>query len=229
MAIATTKLSVLALYYKIFAKPLFRTVVLYTIIFVCAWLVAMEVTLGLGCRPIQGWWGEIAPAECVNKVAFTYFTNITNLVTDIWIFSLPIPILLSLQMQKNRRISLMFLFSFGLATCAISAARLQFVVGVGSDDFTCKTSTCLAEHFLAPVTDSILLRRDQRLTWYLVSMGAVRRDSLRQSAHRIPSHAGHCPYRHRLHGSITEPKRKHSTLQEALQRRIWTRLGANSQ
>lgn len=99
----------------------------------------MEVVLGLGCRPIKAWWGDFdEPYSCVNKVYFTYFTNIMNLTLDIWIFSMPIPIILTLQVTKDRRISLLFLFSVGLATCAISAARLTFVFGVGTADFTCK-------------------------------------------------------------------------------------------
>lgn len=100
----------------------------------------MEVVLGLGCRPVQGWWDATvaATAQCVDKVAFTYSTNITNLLTDIWIFIMPIPIILKLQASRNKKIGLCFLFSVGLGTCALSAARLSVIVSVGSDDITCK-------------------------------------------------------------------------------------------
>lgn len=97
----------------------------------------MEVVLGFSCRPIQAFWGD-SEGTCINLVAFTYFTNITNLVTDLWIFALPIPIILRLQTSRDKRIGLCFLFSVGLGTCAISAARLSFVFGVGSVDYTCK-------------------------------------------------------------------------------------------
>lgn len=46
------------------------------------WLVTMEVVLGLECRPIQAWWGA-AEGSCLNQVAFGYFTNITNLTSDV--------------------------------------------------------------------------------------------------------------------------------------------------
>ncbi|KAI4867955.1 hypothetical protein F4820DRAFT_170150 [Hypoxylon rubiginosum] len=138
VAIASTKLSVLALYYRIFAADKFRIVVLVTAGFVTAWLVAMEIILGLGCRPVQGWWNATVArtATCVDKVAFTYSTNITNLITDIWIFLMPIPIILGLQASRDKKISLCFLFSVGLGTCAISAARISFVFSVGTDDIT---------------------------------------------------------------------------------------------
>ncbi|KAI1503837.1 hypothetical protein F5X99DRAFT_373588 [Biscogniauxia marginata] len=135
VAIVSTKLSILALYYRIFVTCIFRRVVLATAVFVTLWLMAMELLMGFGCRPVQTWW-DAAEGTCIDKVAFTYFTNITNLVTDLWIFTMPIPVILRLQVQMDKRLSLCCLFSLGLGTCAISAARLSFVVSVASDDIT---------------------------------------------------------------------------------------------
>ena len=118
MAIASTKLSILALYWRIFATVRFRAAVAVTAAVVFCWLVAIEVALGLGCRPIQGWW-DAAAAEagsCVDKVAFTYATNSINLATDFWIFAMPLPVILGLQASMDRRIGLCFLFSVGLGT-----------------------------------------------------------------------------------------------------------------
>ncbi|KAL2866652.1 putative integral membrane protein PTH11-like [Aspergillus lucknowensis] len=152
-AIASTKLSVLALYYRVFPKATFRRVVILTAVFVILWLMTMELVLGFQCRPIQKFWDPDVAGECFNLVAFSYFTNITNLVTDLWIFVLPLPIILRLHLPRNRKIGLSFLFSVGLAyvplfrrvqnsgangdrTCAVSAARLTVVVSQGSSDFT---------------------------------------------------------------------------------------------
>ncbi|GFP59284.1 hypothetical protein TASIC1_0012028700 [Trichoderma asperellum] len=135
IAIGFTKLSVLTLYYRIFITRTFRTLVVSTACFVCAWIIVMEVVLGFGCQPIQAWWGETR-GKCINKEAFTYFTNVTNMVTDLWIFSMPIPVILGLHAAKERRVILCFMFGIGAATCAISAARLSFVFGVASTDFT---------------------------------------------------------------------------------------------
>ncbi|KAI6084839.1 hypothetical protein F4821DRAFT_165286 [Hypoxylon rubiginosum] len=138
VAIASVKLSVLALYYRIFAAYKFRIIIIITAVVVVSWLLAMEILLGLGCRPVQGWWDATvaATATCVDKVAFTYSTNITNLLTDIWIFLMPIPIILGLQASRDKKIGLCFLFSVGLGTCAISAARLSVVFTVGTEDIT---------------------------------------------------------------------------------------------
>jgi hypothetical protein len=143
-AIASTKLSVLALYYRIFATRTFRITVAATAVFVILWLITMEVVLGLECTPIQAWWGD-AEGSCLDLVAFAYFTNITNLATDLWIFAMPIPIILGLHANKNKKISLCFIFSIGLGTCALSAARLAFVVSEGSSDITCESCCFLAQ------------------------------------------------------------------------------------
>ncbi|GCB17918.1 hypothetical protein AAWM_00803 [Aspergillus awamori] len=136
VAIASTKLSVLALYYRIFITPKFRLVIILTVVWVILWLMTMEIVLGLECRPIAKFWNSSVEGTCFNLVAFSYFTNIANLVTDIWIFLLPLPIILHLQITKNKKIGLSLLFSVGLATCAISAARLTVVVTQGSSDYT---------------------------------------------------------------------------------------------
>ncbi|PYI00820.1 integral membrane protein PTH11-like protein [Aspergillus sclerotiicarbonarius CBS 121057] len=136
VAIASTKLSVLALYYRIFITPKFRLVVILTAVWVILWLMTMEIVLGLECRPIQKFWDSSVEGKCFNLVAFSYFTNIANLVTDIWIFLLPLPVILRLQITRNKKIGLSLLFSVGLATCAISAARLTVVVTQGSSDYT---------------------------------------------------------------------------------------------
>ncbi|PYH87986.1 hypothetical protein BO71DRAFT_436202 [Aspergillus ellipticus CBS 707.79] len=135
-AIASTKLSVLALYHRIFITPKFRLIVLATVVWVILWLMTMEIVLGLECRPIQKFWSSGVAGTCFNLVAFSYFTNITNLLTDIWIFLLPVPVILRLQITREKKLGLSLLFSVGLATCAISAARLTVVVTQGSTDYT---------------------------------------------------------------------------------------------
>ncbi|KAH7029352.1 uncharacterized protein B0I36DRAFT_423020 [Microdochium trichocladiopsis] len=135
VAIATTKLAILALYHRIFAITMFRRLTIWTAAVVLVWLLGMEVTLGFGCRPIKAWWGA-AEGACVNKVAFTYATNIVNIVLDVWIFLMPIPTIFKLRTGQHKKISLAFLFSVGLGTCAISAVRLKYVFSAGTRDFT---------------------------------------------------------------------------------------------
>lgn len=130
----------------------------------------MEVGLGFSCRPIQAFWGD-SEGTCIDLVAFTYFNNITNLVTDLWIFALPIPLILGLHTSRDKRIGLCFLFSVGLGTCAISAARLSVVFGVGSVDYTCKHRS-LSYPLGMQLTGSLC--RERGFPWYLICLGTLR-------------------------------------------------------
>jgi hypothetical protein len=116
---------VLALYYRIFVTRAFRIVVLTTAVFVILWLMTMEIVLGLQCRPIQQFWNSSVPGTCFNLVAFSYFTNITNLVTDVWIFVLPLPVISKLHMSRSRKIAVSALFSIGLALVLPQPLRVR--------------------------------------------------------------------------------------------------------
>lgn len=130
------KLSILTFYYRIFIIPAFRRVVLATITFIALWVLAITVVLALECRPIAKFWHPTLPGKCFNLVAFSYFTNISNLVTDLWIFFLPIPVIWRLQISNHQRLGLCGVFLIGLGTCIISSVRISVVVAQGSTDFT---------------------------------------------------------------------------------------------
>ncbi|KAF1961435.1 hypothetical protein CC80DRAFT_589798 [Byssothecium circinans] len=136
IALVTVKLGILAFYYRVFAVPLFRKFVLATAIFIIAWGIGITVTLALACRPIEAFWDAAVKGRCLDLVNFTYFTNITNLVTDIWIFLMPVPVIWHLHLQTKKKLLLCFIFSIGLATCIVSSVRLTVVLGHGYLDFT---------------------------------------------------------------------------------------------
>lgn len=115
IALVSVKLGILAFYYRVFAVPLFRKFVLVTAAFVIAWGIGITVTLALACRPIEAFWDADVKGKCLELVTFTYFTNISNLITDIWIFLMPIPVIWHLQLQTKKKLMLCLIFSIGLA------------------------------------------------------------------------------------------------------------------
>lgn len=116
----------------------------------------MEIALGLQCLPVQRAWNASVKGTCVDLVAFSYFTNITNLITDIWVFLLPLPIIFRLHVTRQRKFELAGVFAIGLlyvtypppliwgccadlrSACGVTLARLTVVVSQGSSDFTCR-------------------------------------------------------------------------------------------
>ena len=108
------KLAILTFYYRVFITPAFRRVVLATIAFIVLWVLTITIVLALECRPIAKFWNPLTPGKCFNLVAFSYFTNISNLVTDVWIFLLPIPVIWRLQISNQQRLGLCCVFLIGL-------------------------------------------------------------------------------------------------------------------
>ncbi|OTA07281.1 hypothetical protein A9Z42_0082050 [Trichoderma parareesei] len=216
-------LSILALYHRIFVTRSFRLVVVATACFVCAWLVVMEVVLGFGCRPIQAWWDETR-GKCIDKEAFTYFTNVTNMLTDLWIFMMPIPVILGLQAAKEKRLILCFMFGVGLATCAISAARLSFVFGVASADFTWDEASFGILSAWEPC-GAILCANLPPIYRHLV----VIRDTLRAGVRSVVSHShSHSHFHSHPRSAVTEANgcsdRRGGGYKGSLQQHDWAKL-----
>lgn len=125
LALTFVKLGILAFYHRVFAVPLFRKIVLATAAFIIAWGIGITVTLALVCRPIQAFWDSGVKGDCLDLVKFTYFTNISNLITDIWIFLMPVPVIWHLQLQTKKKLLLCLIFSIGLAYVLHMLTRKQ--------------------------------------------------------------------------------------------------------
>ena len=82
---------------------------------IALWMLTMTTRLALHCRPIERFWDPTIPGKCSNFVGASYFTNITNLVTDLWIFLLPVPLLMRLHVSLGKKLGLCVVFSIGLA------------------------------------------------------------------------------------------------------------------
>jgi hypothetical protein len=114
-ALVFVKLGILAFYWRVFVHPVFRTAVIATAFFVIAWGIGITVTLFLACRPLHAYWDTIVKGDCLTMITFTYFTNISNLITDVWIFLMPVPMIWHLQLQIKKKLILSVIFCFGLA------------------------------------------------------------------------------------------------------------------
>ncbi|XPS67844.1 hypothetical protein M3J09_000138 [Ascochyta lentis] len=136
LALVTVKLGILAFYWRVFVHSIFRKIVLATAAFVIAWGIGITITLFLVCRPLNTYWDPDVKGTCLTIVTFTYFTNISNLISDIWIFLMPVPMIWHLQLQTKKKLLLSLIFFVGLATCVVSSLRLTVVLGHGNPNFT---------------------------------------------------------------------------------------------
>jgi hypothetical protein len=115
----------------------------------------------LQCTPIHSLWSEVGPGEkvvCLNfkagtsqlfrrasgcrKLTMTAIIvfGIINIASDIFILSLPIPVVWGLQLDKRTKLSVCALFLVGSVVCVISVVRLVYAKNVETADPTCKSA-----------------------------------------------------------------------------------------
>jgi hypothetical protein len=65
------------------------------------------------CQPFAYNWNKMIAGHCGNTLAYYLSTGIVNLLIDVMIVALPLPILWGLQMELSRKVSLSIIFSLG--------------------------------------------------------------------------------------------------------------------
>jgi hypothetical protein len=66
--------------------------------------------------------------KCAQAVLQLLIVGITNIITDVMLIGLPIPILVSIRLSVKKKIQLAFLFSIGFIIVIITAIRLPFTL-----------------------------------------------------------------------------------------------------
>ncbi|RDW83548.1 uncharacterized protein DSM5745_03874 [Aspergillus mulundensis] len=136
---AGTKLSVLALYYRAFPSLTIRRVSSATAVVTILWFLATDFAWTFQCIPVQKMWNTMIDGNCLAAHSALYWQAGSNLGLDIWIFIMPLPLIAKMRMISTRqKLCLVFLFSVGLASCVLGAARIALLVQVQmmSPDFT---------------------------------------------------------------------------------------------
>ncbi|KAF6836082.1 integral membrane protein [Colletotrichum musicola] len=138
--ISFSKLSVLFLYLRLSPQVWFRRVV-YTLvgIVVCYSVVYVLINI-FGCKPIEAGWDTTIPsneASCVDKLT-TYLTlSIANIIMDVLILLLPLPVVVPLQMGKRQKFSLILPFGTGAFVCGVATKRTVDLPGLLSSPDYC--------------------------------------------------------------------------------------------
>lgn len=113
-ALAGIKLSILALYYRIFITETFRKIVVAVATFVVLWVITIEIPIFLICRPLQTFWNPSLSKNCLDVTAIIYYITTSNLFTDLVVFVLPVPVIIRLHTTTRNKVALCILFSIGI-------------------------------------------------------------------------------------------------------------------
>ncbi|KAI5922447.1 hypothetical protein F4810DRAFT_264441 [Camillea tinctor] len=151
ISLGLTKLSILALYTKIFCVKRFVLAAQACAVFVV--LCAMVLLIGAFtiCTPVTYNWDRFStPGSCGNIRMLWSVTGGLNIFSDLVIIFLPMPHIWGLSLQLYKKIGLIVTFGIGLAVCIVSAVRLAEIVKINMDDFPFSGGIALAFSALEP-------------------------------------------------------------------------------
>ena len=111
-----------------FYARVFRTVRVYriaiwTVGLMClAWGIALTFVALFTCTPIRKSWNSRVPGHCLDRQANFLGAAIPNVLTDLIILILPVPMLWHVQTTLRRKISLFGIFAAGYVYACLSQA-----------------------------------------------------------------------------------------------------------
>jgi len=108
------KLAILILYRRLFStSKTLHSIYIIMIILILDLVGLTALVLGL-CQPMAANWDDNIPnAKCLNKRVVSTWITMPNIVTDIWMLVLPIPIIWKLHIVKRVKLGLTFTFLVG--------------------------------------------------------------------------------------------------------------------
>ncbi|KAL4916728.1 hypothetical protein BDW62DRAFT_218554 [Aspergillus aurantiobrunneus] len=135
ICISLIKCSMLFLYLRLFPNKPLRLAIHVAIGITAAWAVGSFFAQVFSCSPISFYWnqwdGEHS-GRCSSHNDLLLAHAIINIVLDVVVIALPMPILFKLQMSLEKRIGMCLMFAVGIVVTVISVFRLVEAVGFNS-------------------------------------------------------------------------------------------------
>lgn len=116
-ALAFAKVSLIVLYHRIMSRTTLYKWALYILsAIVCGYSIALVLALIFACNPIaKSWDVSITSGSCIDRNGVYIATAVTNIITDLALILLPVPVVITLQMPRIQKIGLLVLFTIGCA------------------------------------------------------------------------------------------------------------------
>ncbi|KAI4275875.1 MAG: hypothetical protein LQ337_002880 [Flavoplaca oasis] len=115
VSVATIKLSILFFYNQVFPIRKVMISCLVLGIFTVVWLISAIVANFFACRPLAYWWDKSIPGgHCLDTdITVFYVSSAPDIITNLAVLILPIPILWKLQMPTRRKVAVTIIFVLG--------------------------------------------------------------------------------------------------------------------
>ncbi|KAL4948458.1 hypothetical protein BDW69DRAFT_203517 [Aspergillus filifer] len=129
---ALIKVSMLLLYLRLFPNPLLRIAIFTSLAITTSWAVGSFFAQLFSCSPISYYWKQWDmehEGHCISHNDLLLSHSIINIVLDVLVILLPMPVLVKLHMSLEKRIGMCLMFAVGLVVTVISILRLVETVG----------------------------------------------------------------------------------------------------
>ncbi|KAI8653867.1 hypothetical protein NCS56_01342000 [Fusarium sp. Ph1] len=122
------KLSLLSFYLHLSPQRWFRIAVWLTIGIVTAYTVIIAFMMWFLCNPPRKAFDfKVEGGSCTDAAILYMATAVSNIVTDVILFVLPIPMVYNLHMPKIQKLGAIIVFAIGSLTVATSVTRLVYL------------------------------------------------------------------------------------------------------
>ena len=119
------KLTFLFQYYRLMAVQKMRRVYIAAIFIVGGWGLS-QVLVGIFlCHPVEGFWDQSVKATCIPNYPQFYINAAGNIITDVAVFVLPLPVISHLKLPKTQKLILLGIFSLGFLCVAPPSSPLK--------------------------------------------------------------------------------------------------------
>ncbi|RGP73078.1 hypothetical protein FLONG3_6393 [Fusarium longipes] len=124
-----SKTSLLTFYLQLSPQIWFRRVIFGTITFVILYTIIISTLLLFGCNPIQTAWDtfRFASGKCVDNAVVYIIIAVVNIISDLILFVIPIPMISQLKMPLGQKIRVAILFGIATITVATSIIRMVYL------------------------------------------------------------------------------------------------------
>ncbi|KAI0428703.1 hypothetical protein F5Y09DRAFT_357496 [Xylaria sp. FL1042] len=134
--ITITKLAICKLYLTLFPKRIISVILYITVSILIVTPIATTISLLAACRPFSANWAssQVQSAHCLNKEAIFVLGSIPNIVTDVVLLAVPLPVIWGLEVTTKVKLALSFTFAVG--SFGLVASILRFVSFINTNSFT---------------------------------------------------------------------------------------------
>ncbi|KAI2642062.1 hypothetical protein GGS21DRAFT_501001 [Xylaria nigripes] len=131
LSLVFTKLSIVLFYRRVFTGHVFTAISSVLLVIISCWGVSFFFATLLECNPVSEAWHSLygTPqhnARCYQYLPMFIATAISNMIVDIAILSVPIPIVWNLHISTKQKVAISGIFLLGAFVVGISIARVYF-------------------------------------------------------------------------------------------------------